>query len=108
LRFEVNPDKKLARPYLNRKKLGMVACTCHPSYGRKLKIGGSRSRLARAKVRPPSQNKQNKKGWSMAQAIEHLPSEIKARSSNPNTAKKKNDRGNMGKGPPDIIGTSCF
>jgi hypothetical protein len=34
------------RPHLNRKKLGMVACTCHPTYRRKPKTGGSRSRLA--------------------------------------------------------------
>jgi hypothetical protein len=29
--------KKLMRSYLNRKKLGMVVCTCHPSYMESIK-----------------------------------------------------------------------
>jgi hypothetical protein len=38
--------KKFARLHLKQKKVGMVACTYHPSYRRKLKIGGSKSRPA--------------------------------------------------------------
>jgi hypothetical protein len=30
-------QKKVQRSHLKRKKLGMVACACHPSYGRKHK-----------------------------------------------------------------------
>jgi hypothetical protein len=50
------------RLYLNGKKLGMVVHACHPSYGRKLKIGGSESRPAWAKSESLSPNNQNKKG----------------------------------------------
>jgi hypothetical protein len=42
--------KNFWSPHLTRKKLGMVGCACHPSYGGKLKMGG------------------------MAQVTEHLPS----------------------------------
>jgi hypothetical protein len=35
--------------HFNRKKLGVVVYVCHPSYVRKLKIGGLKSRLACAK-----------------------------------------------------------
>jgi hypothetical protein len=41
--------KRFLRPHLNRKKLGMVVCTCHPSEDRKHKIGGSWFRLTWAK-----------------------------------------------------------
>jgi hypothetical protein len=41
--------KKFVRPHLNGKKLGVVVCTCHPSDGRRLKIGGSWSSLPWAK-----------------------------------------------------------
>jgi hypothetical protein len=34
--------KKVKRPYLNGKKLCVLAYTCYPSNSRKLKIGGSR------------------------------------------------------------------
>jgi hypothetical protein len=45
--------KKFGRPHLNRKKVGVVACTYHPSDRRKPKIR-SHSRLAWQKVRPVS------------------------------------------------------
>jgi hypothetical protein len=38
--FEVSLGKSYVRTHLNRKKLGVVAYTCHPSQGKKLKIGG--------------------------------------------------------------------
>jgi hypothetical protein len=41
--------KKLLRPHLNGKKLGMVAHACHPSDIRKPKIGGLQSGPALAK-----------------------------------------------------------
>jgi hypothetical protein len=34
------------RPHLNRKKLSLVAYTCHGSNSKKYKIGGSGARLA--------------------------------------------------------------
>jgi hypothetical protein len=45
-----------------QKKLGMVAYDCHPNYIRNHKIGGSHSRLAKAKSETLSQNNQSKKG----------------------------------------------
>jgi hypothetical protein len=39
-------QKKFMRSHLNKQKLGMVVCNCHPSYRRKQKIKGSLSRLA--------------------------------------------------------------
>jgi hypothetical protein len=41
--------KKVCETPYQQKNLGVVACTCHPSYGRKIKIGRSQSRLAWAK-----------------------------------------------------------
>jgi hypothetical protein len=49
------PGQKFTRPHLNRKKLGMVAHTCHPNYSVKNEIGGSRSRWALAKNETLSQ-----------------------------------------------------
>jgi hypothetical protein len=46
-----------------KKKLGVVACVCHPSYSRKLKIGRSWSRLAWAESKTHPQGNQSKKGW---------------------------------------------
>jgi hypothetical protein len=40
----------------------MVAYDCHPNYIRNHKIGGSHSRLAKAKSETLSQNNQSKKG----------------------------------------------
>jgi hypothetical protein len=45
--------KKSKKLDLNRKKLDVLAYTCHPSYGRKYKIGESQSRLAWAKKAIP-------------------------------------------------------
>jgi hypothetical protein len=36
--FQVSSGKKLMKPHLDRKKMGMVVCICHPSYGWKHKI----------------------------------------------------------------------
>jgi hypothetical protein len=38
--------KKFVILNLNGKKLNVVACTCHPNQGGKVKIGGSQSRWA--------------------------------------------------------------
>jgi hypothetical protein len=59
--FKASLGKKFIRPHFNRKELGIVACTCHSSHGRKLKIGGSRSRPAWAKREALSQKQQSKK-----------------------------------------------
>jgi hypothetical protein len=32
LQFKASQDKKLVRPHLNQKKLGVVLHSCHPSY----------------------------------------------------------------------------
>jgi hypothetical protein len=42
-------QKSLQGPYLNGKKLGVVPHICHPSHGRRHKIGGLWSRLNWAK-----------------------------------------------------------
>jgi hypothetical protein len=62
----------------------MVVHTCHPSNGKKHKIGQSQSRLAWAKVRPYLKNNQ-----SMAQEVEDLPHKVKALSSNSITIKER-------------------
>jgi hypothetical protein len=41
--FQANPREKAVTSHLNGKKLGVMAHACHPSYGRKCKIGGSQS-----------------------------------------------------------------
>jgi hypothetical protein len=46
--------KKLVRPHLNRKKLGVVAHICHPSDGERCEIGGFPSRPACTKKKNPS------------------------------------------------------
>jgi hypothetical protein len=43
--FKISLGKKVFEAHLNRKILGVVAHTCHPSYSGKLKIGGSWSRI---------------------------------------------------------------
>jgi hypothetical protein len=58
--------KNCETPNLNRKKLTVVMCTCHPSYGRKFKIGGSQSRLAWAKgetLSPKQPEQRGLKAW---------------------------------------------
>jgi hypothetical protein len=49
------PHKKFAKCHLNGKNVGQVACTYHPSYGEKLKIGGlwSMSDWAKSKILAP-------------------------------------------------------
>jgi hypothetical protein len=77
------------RPHLNGKKLGMVSCTCQPSYGRKHKIGGPGPRPDWAKSETPiSKITRAERAGGMAEVEEHLPGKLKAPSSNPSTAKK--------------------
>jgi hypothetical protein len=52
------------------KELGMVVLICHPSYNRKLKKGGLRSRPSWVKAR-------HYYAGGMAQAIENLSASIK-------------------------------
>jgi hypothetical protein len=59
----------------------------------KPKIGGSQSRLVWAKVRDPiSKITRAKRAGSVTQTAEQLPSQFKALSSNPSSAKKKKRR----------------
>jgi hypothetical protein len=47
--FQDSPGKKVSKTLPStstEKKVGVVACTCHPSYSRKHKIGESQSRPA--------------------------------------------------------------
>jgi hypothetical protein len=48
-------QKKVSRPHLKGKMLGMVAGACHPSNSGKCKIGGlwSRSTWAKCETLPP-------------------------------------------------------
>jgi hypothetical protein len=68
----------------------MVTHACHPSNGRKLKIGeGQWFRLAWAKKRDPtSKITKAKRAGDRAQVVEHLPCKYKAVSSNLGAAKK--------------------
>jgi hypothetical protein len=50
-----NPSKQ--------KKLGVVEHACQSTYTRKLKIGGSMSRLIREKMRPCLKSNQKEKDW---------------------------------------------
>jgi hypothetical protein len=66
--FQASLGKKWAEsledPISTEIKLGVVAQTCHPSYGRNPKLGGSPSRVALLKGRPHLKNNHRKKGWS--------------------------------------------
>jgi hypothetical protein len=83
------PGQKFRRPHLNQ-QLGVVVCTCHPSYYRKPKIRGLWSRSAWAKARPYLQDNKSKLGWRPGSSRELLPGKYKSLSSNPSTAKNKN------------------
>jgi hypothetical protein len=54
-------QKSLQDPHLNEKRLGVVACPCHPSHGGKPEIGGPG--WPGQKARPYVQNNQSTKGW---------------------------------------------
>jgi hypothetical protein len=75
-------------PISTNKKLGVVSCTCHPSYmesvDRRIIVLAGRG----IKERPYLKNKAKRVG-SVAQVVEHLPSKCKAVSSNPCTRGKK-------------------
>jgi hypothetical protein len=79
------------RPHLNRNGVAVVY-TCRPSDDRKLKKGGSWSRLAWAKSETPSPKQPEERGLE-AQVVEHLPSKCKDLSSNPILPKKKKKEG---------------
>jgi hypothetical protein len=56
--------KKFVRLHLNRKKLGMVAHTCHPSYGRRHKYNSNQAGLDTNMTRY-LKNNQKPKGMGM-------------------------------------------
>jgi hypothetical protein len=60
---QVQPGQKGFQDSISKEKLDVVVCACHPSYGEKPKVGGSRSKPVRAKSKTLSQNNQSKKGW---------------------------------------------
>jgi hypothetical protein len=63
LQLEARMGKKLAKPLLKGKKLGVVVSAYQPSYSRRHKIEGSQSSLAWTKSETYLQNKLSKKGW---------------------------------------------
>jgi hypothetical protein len=69
----------------------MVLCSCHPSYGKKHKIGRYQSKLAQPgqKLRSYLKTNREQKDGDVAQAVECLHSKHKALSSNPSTTTKK-------------------
>jgi hypothetical protein len=69
-------------------KLSMVAHPCHPSHGRKYKIGGVVQASLGKKPDPISKITRTKRARSVTQAVKHLSSKCKALSSNHSTAKK--------------------
>jgi hypothetical protein len=80
--FYASPGKKLLRPHLKGKKLGVVACACHLSNARKILVQAGLGqkqdlifKIARAK-----------RASRVAQAVECLPSKCVVLSSKPNTA----------------------
>jgi hypothetical protein len=75
----------------HQKKLDMVLCSCHPSYGKKHKIGRYQSKLAQPgqKLRSYLKTNREQKDGDVAQAVECLHSKHKALSSNPSTTTKK-------------------
>jgi hypothetical protein len=76
-------SKKFGRPHLDGKKLGVVAHACHPSAGRKHKIGGPWSRPVRTKSETPiSKLTRAKRAGGMVQGVEHLTNKDKALNSN--------------------------
>jgi hypothetical protein len=52
----------------------LVARTCHPRYGGKLKTGGSRSRSAWVDSETPSLKQPEQKSWGCGSMVKHLPS----------------------------------
>jgi hypothetical protein len=68
--------KKLARP-ISTNKLGMVTCTCHPSYARSIN-GRITIQVDLGKnAKPYLKNNYNKRAGGVAQVIEHLPTKYK-------------------------------
>jgi hypothetical protein len=78
--------KKLARS-ISTNKLGMVTCTCHPSYARsingRITIQVDLGKNAKLYLK----NNYNKRAGGVAQVIEDLHSTYKDMSKNPRTAK---------------------
>jgi hypothetical protein len=69
--------KKFAGSHLNRKKLGVMEHVCHPSYTGRYKIGWSQF-----KQDPNSKIIRAKRAGGVVQALERLPNQCKALSSN--------------------------
>jgi hypothetical protein len=75
------PGQKVSKTPFSINKLGMVVCSCNPSY-----VGGIGSRIVtQAKTQDPFWKIRTS---GMAQVAECLPSKHRSLSSNPRTAKK--------------------
>jgi hypothetical protein len=67
-----------ARPHVNGQKLGMVACACHPSNGKKYKIGRLWPRQPGKMQDPASKTTKEKRAGDRTQIVDHQPSRGKA------------------------------
>jgi hypothetical protein len=71
----------------------MVVHACHPTYeggvGKRITVGGQPQTKSWNPTWKITTEKKKKKGWNMAQVVEHLSSNCKFLSSNPSTAEKK-------------------
>jgi hypothetical protein len=80
--------KKFARPHLNGKKLGMVACTCHPTTGESIRqedcgLGQPGQKKKKKKKSNTSKITRAKRAGGTTEVVEwHLPSKCEALSSN--------------------------
>jgi hypothetical protein len=89
LQLEASSGRKLGRPHLNlkkkKKKLDVVACTCHPSY-----VGTLSKRIStrQKKKTLPKKNKAERT-VSIVQMAQHLPNKHEVLSSKSQYCKKK-------------------
>jgi hypothetical protein len=75
LRFLASSGKNVCKAPFQQKKLGVLVCACHPSYGEKHKIGGLKSRSTWAKSETLS--KVTRAG-GVTQGVECLPASMKS------------------------------
>jgi hypothetical protein len=88
--FEASLGKKLVRPHLNQKELGVVAHACHPCYEGSVNRRVTIQAGPGINAKPYFKNNQRKRVRDMLQGPQHLFS--KALSPNPSNSKKKEKR----------------
>jgi hypothetical protein len=91
LQFKDSFSKQMARPHLKQYRLGMLLCTCHPSYARstnRIVVQGRQGIQARPYMKMTKDKIRAGAPSSMAQGTEHLTSKHEALRSNPSMAEK--------------------